>query len=104
MSAYGDTLPYENEDKLLWDPSMLQNQDVESYLSKSQENANATSAVASLPLGQHVRDDEQVGVSQNYCRMRVAVFSYLFFKFNFRRFTSCISAATTSRKPCAAAG
>jgi len=58
LAAYGDTLPYENEDKLLWHPGQLESKDVENYLSKSQE-AVQTGGVGSLPLGAHVRDDEQ---------------------------------------------
>ena len=48
----------ENEDKLLWHPGQLESKDVENYLSKSQE-AVQTGGVGSLPLGAHVRDDEQ---------------------------------------------
>jgi len=58
LDAYGDTLPYENEDKQLWNPGQLASKDVEDYLSKSQE-AIQTGGVGSLPLGAHVRDDEQ---------------------------------------------
>jgi len=58
LDAYGDTLPYENEDKQLWNPGHLVSKDVEEYLSKSQE-AIQTGGVGSLPMGAHVRDDEQ---------------------------------------------
>ncbi|XP_059093233.1 mesoderm induction early response protein 1-like [Tigriopus californicus] len=58
MSKYDDTLPYENEDKLLWDPKLLTRQEVEQYLSRSQDSLNQ-SGVASLPMGDHIRDDEQ---------------------------------------------
>lgn len=58
LAIYGDTLPYENEDKLLWNPGELATGDVENYLSKSQE-AVQSGGVGSLPLGAHVRDDEQ---------------------------------------------
>lgn len=51
--------PAENEDKLLWNPGHLSSNEVEDYLSKSQE-AVQTGGVGSLPLGAHVRDDEQV--------------------------------------------
>jgi len=57
LDAYGDTLPYENEDKQLWNPGQLASKDVEEYLSKSQEAIQV--GVSSLPLGAHVRDDEQ---------------------------------------------
>ena len=49
----------ENEDKKLWDPCSLSQQLVEDYLAKSEESLQAT-GVASLPLGSHIRDDEQV--------------------------------------------
>ena len=49
----------ENEDKKLWDPSSLTQQLVEDYLAKSEESLQAT-GVTSLPLGSHIRDDEQV--------------------------------------------
>ena len=63
MAEYdGDALPYENEDKLLWDPTLLKFGEVEGYLSKSQESLQqAAGGVASLPQGLHTRDDEQVG-------------------------------------------
>ena len=78
LSAYGDTLPYgesrillvqkleikknqiaENEDKLLWNPENLGTDEVEDYLTKSQESVQSSTGVGSLPLGAHVRDDEQ---------------------------------------------
>lgn len=60
LSLYdGDALPYENEDKLLWDPSGLDSDNVEDYLAKAQECAQHV-GVASLPIGAHLRDDEQV--------------------------------------------
>jgi hypothetical protein len=49
----------ENEDKKLWDPNFLSSEAVEEYLSKSEESLQ-TSGVISLPLGAHIRDDEQV--------------------------------------------
>jgi hypothetical protein len=62
MAEYdGDALPYENEDKQLWDPNLMKFVEVEGYLSKTQESLQQNSGgVASLPLGSHVRDDEQV--------------------------------------------
>ena len=50
----------ENEDKLLWNPYSLSEQDSEEYLAKSQENLQGGNGVSSLPLGAHIRDDEQV--------------------------------------------
>ena len=43
----------------MWNPGHLVSKDVEEYLSKSQE-AIQTGGVGSLPMGAHVRDDEQV--------------------------------------------
>ena len=71
------TLPYENEDKLLWTPSHVAAPLTEEYLQKCTQIqqqlmqsriAAATASqplqtlalLASLPLGAHTRDDEQV--------------------------------------------
>lgn len=35
LSHYDDALPYENEDKLLWDPSEMSFDAVESFLKKA---------------------------------------------------------------------
>ena len=48
----------ENEDKKLWDPNLLPLDDVKDYLAKSQDTLQG-SGVSGLPLGAHVRDDEQ---------------------------------------------
>eukprot|EP00096_Caligus_rogercresseyi_P007390 TRINITY_DN2523_c0_g2_i1.p1 TRINITY_DN2523_c0_g2~~TRINITY_DN2523_c0_g2_i1.p1 ORF type:complete len:505 (+),score=190.26 TRINITY_DN2523_c0_g2_i1:131-1645(+) len=61
---YGDSLPYENEDKQLWDPRLLSPVEVEDYLSKSHEAVNSNNGgggngVGGLPTGAHIRDDEQ---------------------------------------------
>lgn len=74
LCRYDDALPYENEDKLVWDPSQLQECDIESYLQKasipvivgspsSNSPASPTSHGAAqksliLPNGVHLRDDE----------------------------------------------
>ena len=50
----------ENEDKLLWNPYLLPEEASEEYLAKSQENIQGGNGVSSLPLGAHIRDDEQV--------------------------------------------
>lgn len=34
LSQYGDILPYENEDKLIWEPSQVSEREVEEYLMK----------------------------------------------------------------------
>ncbi|XP_040582732.1 mesoderm induction early response protein 1 [Lepeophtheirus salmonis] len=61
LSKYGDSLPYENDDKQLWDPKLLSPDEVENYLTKSYETVhnNGGNSVGSLPLGAHIRDDEQ---------------------------------------------
>ncbi len=58
LSTYDGTPPYENEDKLLWDPRDLNGDHVEDFLSKTQHEALNGNGNA-LPLGAHVRDDEQ---------------------------------------------
>lgn len=69
LCKYGDELPYENEDKLVWDPSKLKEKDVESYQKKSFSiisDPKATSSpekvtsVTAIPVGNHLRDDEQM--------------------------------------------
>lgn len=45
LCRYDDALPYENEDKLVWDPSQLQECDIELYLQK----ANIPAIVGSPP-------------------------------------------------------
>lgn len=68
LCKYGDELPYENEDKLVWDPSKLKEKDVENYQKKSFSIANEpkvgspekVSSVAAIPIGNHLRDDEQI--------------------------------------------
>ncbi|XP_056646771.1 mesoderm induction early response protein 1-like isoform X5 [Diorhabda carinulata] len=53
LCHYDDALPYENEDKLIWDPS-VPGIDVEEFLMKA-------SAITKppIPLGTQLRDDEQ---------------------------------------------
>lgn len=58
LCKYDDALPYENEDKLVWDPK-LSDSDIEEYLSKfSQINTNGGTNGISQG-GKHLRDDEQ---------------------------------------------
>lgn len=60
LCKYDDALPYENEDKLLWNPSSLSEQDVEDFLVKAQEPlVNNAQGVNAIPTGTHTRDDEQ---------------------------------------------
>ncbi|KAJ6641048.1 Mesoderm induction early response protein 1 [Pseudolycoriella hygida] len=68
LCKYGDELPYENEDKLVWDPSKLKEREVENYQRKTYSIANdpknsnpeKTTTVLTVPLGGHMRDDEQM--------------------------------------------
>lgn len=53
---YDDALPYENEDKLLWDPTPISEEDTNEFLERAQLPAVKG---ASLPAGSHIRDDEQ---------------------------------------------
>uniref|UniRef100_A0A182RZA9 Uncharacterized protein n=1 Tax=Anopheles funestus TaxID=62324 RepID=A0A182RZA9_ANOFN len=86
LCRYDDALPYENEDKLLWNPTILNEQEIEEYLVKitgpagglgtggstagGQQKGPTGSAgtatsdpqsnsVYAIPLGNHLRDDEQ---------------------------------------------
>lgn len=76
LCRYDDALPYENEDKLVWDPSRLNENAIESYLQKisvpnvgsngfsdSGSSPDHTPApiisVGQIPCGAHLRDDEQ---------------------------------------------
>lgn len=60
LCKYDDSLPYENEDKLVWDPVSMSAKEIEEYLLKAQEPIlNDAQSVASIPRGAHTRDDEQ---------------------------------------------
>jgi hypothetical protein len=60
MKPYDDALPYENEDKLLWDPSKLSDSDIEEYLNKFSKLASANGGTNYISQGgKHLRDDEQ---------------------------------------------
>lgn len=69
LCKYGDdVLPYENEDKLVWDPSKLKEKDVESFQKKSFSivsdpkavSPEKVTSIAAIPIGNHLRDDEQM--------------------------------------------
>ena len=47
LCKYGDALPYENEDKLVWDPSKLKEYEVEQYEKKSVSISAATTTTSS---------------------------------------------------------
>lgn len=61
MCKYGDILPYENDDKLLWDPNnnLLTADLIETFLRKSYEMVMNGASADCLPMGSHTRDDEQ---------------------------------------------
>lgn len=60
MCKYDDALPYENEDKLVWDPNKLVPKEIEEYLIKAQESvAGNNQGVSAIPMGKHTRDDEE---------------------------------------------
>jgi hypothetical protein len=56
LCKYDDALPYENEDKMLWDPCHMNEDEVEEFLDRAQLPVVKGT---SLPSGSHVRDDEQ---------------------------------------------
>ncbi|XP_025109014.1 mesoderm induction early response protein 1-like isoform X2 [Pomacea canaliculata] len=60
LSLYGDAPAYENEDRLLWDPTKIDDEKLEAYLRDvhAQTMMNAV-GVGIIPTGCHVRDDEQ---------------------------------------------
>ena len=66
LYKYDDAMPYENEDKLLWDPSTLSDKDIKDFLAAIQSTQTTTvEGVNKIPKGSHIRDDEQVGSSIN---------------------------------------
>ncbi|XP_048506785.1 mesoderm induction early response protein 1-like isoform X3 [Athalia rosae] len=56
LCRYDDALPYENEDKMLWDPSHIAEEETEEFLERAQLAAVKGNTI---PAGSHVRDDEQ---------------------------------------------
>lgn len=57
LSTYGDVLPYENNDELLWDPNVLGEDLIEDYLMKIHQITKALKPKSKL-VG--VRDNEKV--------------------------------------------
>lgn len=57
LCRYDDALPYENEDKMLWDPGHITEEDTEEFLARAQ--LPAVKGSSGLPSGSHIRDDEQ---------------------------------------------
>lgn len=58
LCSYDDALPYENEDKLLWNPSMLEEKVTEEYMKKICA-MNSGTGVDAVPRGRQLRDDEE---------------------------------------------
>lgn len=66
LLKYDDVLPYENEDKLLWDPSKVNEEDIEDYLTKfstainggTNNHNNSTPPASQSNIAKHLRDDE----------------------------------------------
>lgn len=60
LCKYDDALPYENDDKLLWNPDRMADDEIEVYLVKAQEPVFSNAqGVHAIPAGAHTRDDEQ---------------------------------------------
>ncbi|KAH8275601.1 hypothetical protein KR026_011366 [Drosophila bipectinata] len=60
LSQYGDILPYENEDQLIWEPSQVSEREVEDYLAKIQDTR---SIVASEDDTESATGDESAAIS-----------------------------------------
>lgn len=61
LLKYDDVLPYENEDKLLWDPSKVNESAIDEYLTKfsTTSNGGVIHTVPQTTPTKHLRDDEQ---------------------------------------------
>lgn len=68
LRQYGDAMPYENEDKLLWDPSGISEANLTKYLTAIHEiqSSSVTEGIGAIPVGPHVRDDEQVRIGGDF--------------------------------------
>lgn len=58
LCSYDDALPYENEDKLLWNPIILDENETEDYMNKVSA-LNSGTGVDAIPKGRQLRDDEE---------------------------------------------
>ncbi|XP_050527229.1 mesoderm induction early response protein 1-like isoform X2 [Daktulosphaira vitifoliae] len=58
LSTYGDALPYENNDELLWDPNVLCEELIEDYLVKIQHITKALKP-SNKVIEQKIRDNEK---------------------------------------------
>lgn len=65
IRKYDDARPYQNEDKLLWDPIDMIDDELTKYISSIK--AAAESGTTKIPQGSHIRDDEQVTHIQKQC-------------------------------------
>lgn len=59
LCIYDDAPAYENEDRLLWDPIHLDDDQIEDYLIRFKQKTEEDDMTSPLPEGAHVRDDEQ---------------------------------------------
>ncbi|XP_022709529.1 mesoderm induction early response protein 1-like isoform X2 [Varroa jacobsoni] len=63
LASYDDTLPYENEDTIQWEPGKLDDQTIVDFYDKWNSSANNGGMNGgdpeTLPMGGHVRDDER---------------------------------------------
>ncbi|XP_078658130.1 mesoderm induction early response protein 1-like isoform X2 [Branchiostoma floridae x Branchiostoma belcheri] len=61
LAAYdeGKPVPYDSEDRLLWDPTRLDDKQVEGYLEEYASIVPGSAGMGAVPAGGHVRDDEQ---------------------------------------------
>lgn len=59
LCNYDDALPYENDDKLLWNPTAIQEKDTEEYMTQVRSLSPAAEGLAAIPTGPQLRDDEQ---------------------------------------------
>lgn len=61
LFTYDDAMPYENEDKLLWDPIDISEKEVKDYLAAVRDTQfYSANGLDLIPKGSHVADDEQV--------------------------------------------
>lgn len=62
LSQYGDILPYENEDKLIWEPSQVSEKEVEEYLLKARDikplMVNEEQTAEDLEAAENLNKDE----------------------------------------------
>jgi hypothetical protein len=60
FSAYGEGRVYENDDQLIWDPSLLEDLTVEHYVHEiHRHDLSIGQGVYSVPTGAHTKDNEQ---------------------------------------------